>query len=69
MNQIAVTEEFVKIEIKGLDKLKSFKGELKIPRKAIAQVYRPTSDMKPHMAKNTRHTSAEGYCSMDLSWV
>lgn len=52
MNKVIVTGEFVIIEIEGWDKLWSFKGELKIPRKAIVTIYPRPSDLKPPWLKS-----------------
>ncbi|MFO7609148.1 MAG: hypothetical protein R6X35_08100 [Candidatus Krumholzibacteriia bacterium] len=51
MNKVTVTADQVAIEIEGWDKLWSFKGELKIPREAIARVYPRPKEMMPPWLK------------------
>lgn len=47
MNTVTITEEEVKIEVEGLDKLWSFKGKLTIPRSSISKVYIRPKELKP----------------------
>jgi hypothetical protein len=47
MNSVTITDESVKIEVGGLDKLWSLKSKLTIPRHSINKLYLRPKEMKP----------------------
>jgi len=47
MNEIITSKNTVRIEIKGWDKIWSFKGSLTIPKDAIIRAYRHDGKLKP----------------------
>jgi len=47
MNTVTITDEEVKIEVEGLDRLWSFKGKLTIPRSSISKISIRPKGLKP----------------------